>query len=419
MTRSLLRRQAGALVLAAATALAACGGDDANDGDNSAITPPQGTHDGSNVTPAGAAPSSTSAGTSPPAASTAAAPVPAAATTVAAVASTAAATSGVGVALIVENSADPYIAAMVRAAEAEAGMLGVSLVVTAVEADGDTATQIAAIDAAIARGDAGVLITPSGDEVATALEMARGAGLYPFALDHAPNPATAVDITFAVDHFAAGRMIGQWTAAQLGDQTARIAMLDFVVDQPAPVDYLRDQGFLTGMGIVDRIETTGNGKEPESGTHAGGGEYEIVCHQPTMGIADGGRTAMEACLAADPEVNVVYTFNEAVAQGAADAMTAVRGDLTDVIVVSVGGGCEPGLRLVGEGVIGATAQQYPSRMATLGMEAIKTLVDGGPPPAVTPGLDVVDTGVALVTDRPVAGLDSISLADARGMCWGP
>ena len=173
------------------------------------------------------------------------------------------------------------------------------------------------------------------------------------------------------------------------------------------------------MGVTDRIETSGNGKEPESGTHAGGGDYEIVCHQPTMGVVDGGRAAMEACLAANPEINVVYTFNEAVAQGAADAMTAIRGDLADVIMVSVGGGCEPGMRLVGEGAISATAQHYPSRMATLGMEAIKTLVDGGPPPAVTPGLDFVDTGVALVTDRPVAGLDSISLADAQAMCWGP
>ena len=114
----------------------------------------------------------------------------------------------------------------------------------------------------------------------------------------------------------------------------------------------------------------------------------------------------------------MYTFNETVAQGAADAMTSIRGDLADVIVVSVGGGCEPGVRMVAEGVIGATAQQYPSRMATLGMEAIKTLTDGGPPPAVTPGLDFVNTGVTLVTDRPVAGLDSVSAADAQGMCWG-
>jgi len=57
-------------------------------------------------------------------------------------------------------------------------------------------------------------------------------------------------------------------------------------------------------------------------------------------------------------------------------------------------------------------------MATLGMAAIKTLAEGGAAPAVSPGLDFFNTGVALVTDKPVAGLDSISVADGQAICWG-
>src|SRR5687767_618159 len=80
------------------------------------------------------------------------------------------------------------------------------------------------IEAAVARGDAGILITPSGDAVVPAIEAAREAGLYVIALDTPPNPADSVDITFATDNYLAGQLIGQWTAAQLDGESAVIAM---------------------------------------------------------------------------------------------------------------------------------------------------------------------------------------------------
>src|SRR3712207_6970280 len=41
-----------------------------------------------------------------------------------------------------------------------------------------------------------------------------------------------------------------------------------------------------------------------------GGEYEIVCNEPTNGAQPEGRTAMEACLSQNENINVVYTINE-------------------------------------------------------------------------------------------------------------
>ena len=305
---------------------------------------------------------------------------------------------------------------MADSAQEEADALGVSLTVAAGQEDGDTQSQIDAIEAAVARGDAGILITPSGDAVVPALESARDAGLYTIALDTPPNPADAVDITYATDNYLAGQLIGQWAAGTLAGEKATIAMLDLFNDQVVSVDYLRDQGFLNGMGIIEEVDTSGNGNEPATGSYSGG-EYEVVCHEPTNGAVDGGRTAMETCLAQNPDVNVVYTINEPAAQGAFDALTAA-GSSDGVIIVSVDGGCDPGLRLVEEGVIGATSQQYPGAMATLGMEAIKTLADGGEPPAVTEGLDFFNTGVALVTDNAVDGVESISVAEGSEICWG-
>lgn len=322
----------------------------------------------------------------------------------------------VGVSLILKNTSNPFFVSMADSAEAEADAIGVSLTVAAGQEDGDTQSQIAAIEAAVARGDKGILITPSGDAVVPALDAARAAGLLVIALDTPPNPATAVDITFATDNYLAGQLIGQWTAAQLGGEKATIAMLDLFNDQVVSVDTARDQGFLNGMGIIEALDPSGNGKEPATGSYSGG-EYEVVCHEPTNGAVDGGKTAMETCLAANPDINVVYTINEPAAQGAYDALSAA-GSEEGVLIVSVDGGCSPGLELVASGVIGATAQQYPGKMATLGMQAIKTLADGGAAPAVSDGLDFFNTGVALVTDTPADGVDSISVAEGQEICWG-
>jgi fructose transport system substrate-binding protein len=332
------------------------------------------------------------------------------------VASSVASDGEVGVSLILKNTSNGFFVSMQNSAQAEADAIGVNLTVEAGKEDGDTATQIAAIEAAVVRGDKGILITPNGDAVVPALDAARAAGLLVIALDTPPNPATAVDITFATDNYLAGQLIGQWTAAQLGGEKATIAMLDLFNDQVVSVDYLRDQGFLNGMGIVDAVDTSGNGNEPATGSYSGG-EYEVVCHEPTNGSVDGGKSAMETCLAMNDAINVIYTINEPAAGGAYDALKAA-GKEAGVLIVSVDGGCSPGLELVASGVIGATAQQYPGKMATLGMQAIKDLAGGGAAPTVTEGLDFFNTGVNLVTDQAVDGVASISVAEGNEICWG-
>ena len=73
---------------------------------------------------------------------------------------------------------------------------------------------------------------------------------------------------------------------------------------------------------------------------------------------------------------------------------------------------------VKSGVIGATAQQYPLKMATEGMAAIAAVARGGDKPKPDAGLDFKNTGVALVTDKAVEGVDSISADDGAKICWG-
>jgi fructose transport system substrate-binding protein len=323
----------------------------------------------------------------------------------------------VAVTLITKTSTNPFFIAMQKGAEEAGKANNVTITTAAGKEDGDETTQISAIEAAIARGDKGILITPATDGVNPAIEQARAAGLYVIALDTPPNPPSTVDITFATDNFKAGELVGKWTAGTLDGKKATIALLDLFNDKVASVDYNRDQGFLTGMGI-DTKDKTKNGDEDRTGRYTGGkgGEYEIVCNEPTNGSQDKGKTAMENCLAKTKDINVVYTINEPAAAGAAEALQDAG--VKDPIIVSVDGGCNPGISSVKSGVIGATSQQYPLKMAQLGVEAIAKYVRTGEKPQVTPGLDFYDTGVSLVTDKPVDGVESIDTTKGEELCWG-
>jgi ABC-type sugar transport system substrate-binding protein len=322
------------------------------------------------------------------------------------------ATGPIGVTLITKTSTNPFFVAMTNGAKESADKLGITLTSAAGKEDGDTATQIQAIENAISKGDKGILITPSGPDVNPAIKKARDAGLLVIALDTPPDPAETVDITFATDNFLAGKLIGEWAAKQLDGTTATIALLDLFDDKVVSVDYERDQGFLTGMGI-DVADKNKNGDEAATGNYSGG-TYEIVCNLPTKGAEDGGQTAMENCLSKNPDINVVYTINEPAANGANKALQAVG---KSALIVSVDGGCA-GVDLVKSGVIGATSQQYPLKMASLGVQAIYDLATTGTKPQVSEGLDFFNTGVALVTDKTADGVESISSDEAAKICWG-
>jgi fructose transport system substrate-binding protein len=302
---------------------------------------------------------------------------------------------------------------MEKDAKTAAAKDNVSLTVAAGTTDGDTQTQISAIDNAISRGDKGILITTNGDAVNAALKQAKQAGLFVIALDTATNPASVADITYATDNEAAGKLDGQYAAAALGGKPAVIAMLDLFNNQVISVDIDRDHGFLEGLGI-NPGSTTENGKEAKTGNYSGG-TYTVACHQPTTGAIDGGRTAMENCLSANPNINVVYAINEPAAEGAYAALkTAGK---TGVPIFAIDGSCA-GLKFVTSGEFTADAAQYPGKMAALGVDSIAKLARGGSKPTVTNGKSFYDTGTALVATKSYPGLTIQSPAQAAPACWG-
>jgi fructose transport system substrate-binding protein len=307
----------------------------------------------------------------------------------------------VAVSLILKNLTNPFFVAMEAGARAKALEIGVDLTVGASKEEGDDQGQIDLIEAAIAQGQAGILITPMSSNIYAAITKAREAGLFVIALDSPTDPADIVSSTFATDNCAAGEAIGQWAAGKLDGKKAVIAQLVIFDDRAVPVDYCRANGFLMGMGIdVPTLEEMDSAASSGSYTSGTGGDYEIICLEATGANEEGGRSGMERCLAANPDINVVYTINEPTAFGANVALKAagkVIGE--DVLVVSVDGGLA-GVKAVQDGQIQATSQQYPLRMASYGVQAIYDIATGGAAPANTSANgQFFDTGVTLCTDE--------------------
>jgi fructose transport system substrate-binding protein len=314
------------------------------------------------------------------------------------------------VGLITKTEGNPFFVKMREGASEKADELGLEFQAFAGKFDGDNEGQVAAIESLISAGAAGFAIVPSDSTaIVPTIQKARDAGLLVIVLDTPLDPIDAADYTFATDNFKAGELIGAWAKATLGDDAAnaKIAFLDLSVNQPT-VDYLRDQGFMQGFGIdIKDPKRYGDEDDPR-----------ICGHDVTGGAEDGGRTAMETLFQKCPDINVVYTINEPAAAGAWEALKAFGKDDGSVLVVSIDGGC-PGVNNVKDGVIGATSQQYPHKMASMALETIAKYAETGEKPEMmTPGLEFFDTGATLITDKPVDGVDSISVEEGLALCWG-
>ena len=306
------------------------------------------------------------------------------------------------VGLVTKTNTNPFFVKMKQGFEAKAKELGLTPQAYAGKADGDNDGEVKAIEQLIAAGAKGILLVPS-DSVAIVptVKKARAAGVLVITLDTPLDPEDAADANFATDNFKAGELIGEWAKGTLGDKakTAKIATLDLAANEPT-VDYLRHNGFLTGFGIPV--------KDPKH--YSMSDSPQIVGSDVTAGSDEGGRKAMENILQKASDINVVYAINEPAADGGYAALKAA-GKEKGVLMVAVDGGC-PGVKMVKEGIIGATSQQYPLLMAADGVQAIVDFVKTGKKPVS------IDTGEKLVTDHPVPGVPSIDTAEGAKLCWG-
>jgi fructose transport system substrate-binding protein len=100
------------------------------------------------------------------------------------------------VTLITKDNNNPFWISMQKGAEDAAAKNGVTLTKAAGAKDGDEDGQVKAIEAAVARGDKGILIAPNGPGVNDALDNAKNQGIYVIALIRR-RTADTVDLTIA------------------------------------------------------------------------------------------------------------------------------------------------------------------------------------------------------------------------------
>jgi fructose transport system substrate-binding protein len=306
--------------------------------------------------------------------------------------------------LITKTETNPFFVKMKEGALQAAEAKGARLLSGAGKADGDNAGQVTAMENMIAAGAKTILITPSDSKaIVPSIKKARAQGVLVIALDSPTEPTDATDALFATDNYKAGVLIGEYAkaayAAQSGGKPVKIATLDLFPGHP--VGAQRHNGFLKGFGLP----------APEAKSNELGSSAEVVCMADSYGDQAKGQTAMENCLQKNPDINLVYTINEPAAAGAFKALKRAGKD-KGVLIVSVDGGCQ-GVKDVAAGAIAATSQQYPLRMAAMGVEAGVQYAKTGTKPS-----GYTDTGVTLIAAKAMPGVASKDTQVGMDLCWG-
>jgi fructose transport system substrate-binding protein len=296
------------------------------------------------------------------------------------------------VGLITKDVTNPFFVKMKQGATAQANKAGAQLIYQAGKSSSDNAGQITAIENMVTSGVKGILITVADAKAENAaIAKARKAGVLVIALDSPTSPTTAVDALFATNNFNAGVLIGKYARAATKGKTVTIAMLD--EHAGSSVGALRHNGFLKGFGIKKN-------------------DKQIACVGNGEGQTAPSQTAMENCLQKNGNIDVVYTINEPSAAGAWTALKSAGKTQSGTTIVSVDGGCA-GVRNIKAGVIDATSQQYPLKMAALGVAAVVKYAKSG-----TKASGYTDTGVNLIAKKAVAGVTSKGVAYGLANCWG-
>jgi fructose transport system substrate-binding protein len=301
----------------------------------------------------------------------------------------------VKIGLITKTDSNPYFVSMRSAAQKEVKAKGATLVAAAGTQDGDNASQVTAVENMIASGVKAILITPNDSKaIVPTLLAAQQKGIFVAALDTQTDGNKGVDATWATDNTTAGQQQGAYVKAALAGKAPVLAMLD--LSPGVSVGDQRHSGFLKGIGLTDDSP-------------------QIAGKQDTKGDQGQGQTAMENLLQKNPNINAVYTINEPAAIGAHTALQKA-GKAGSVVLGSIDGGCT-GVTAVRTGQIAATVMQFPSKMAVAGVDAAVAFVKDGTKPQV-PASGYIDTGVQLITDKPLAGLPSKDTAWGLANCWG-
>lgn len=265
----------------------------------------------------------------------------------------------------------PFFATMENAAkDYAAANPGIELIFAQGASATDIEGQIAHIESLITQGVRGIAITPVDPTVAAALDKAVAAGVKVVLMDNDIPGWTGRTALATTDNYNAGRIAGEYLKTVL-----------------KPGDTM---GILEGVPGVPALDDRVNGMKEG----LGGLEVKIVGNGATDCTEEKGLALAEDILTANPDLKSIYAACGPPAAGAAQAIK--NANLVGKVVLVGFDFCCGEAEALEAGIENATVAQFPTKMASLGVDALVKAIRGEKVESL------IDSGAALVTKANMA-----------------
>lgn len=265
----------------------------------------------------------------------------------------------------------PFFATMENAAkDYAAANPGIELIFGQGASATDIEGQIAQIESMVTQGVQGIAITPVDPTVATALDRAIAAGVKVVLMDNDIPGWTGRTALATTNNYNAGKIAGEYLKSVLkaGDT---IGILEGVPGVPSLDD--RVKGMKDGLG---------------------GLELKVVGNGATDCTEEKGLALAEDILTANPDLKSIYAACGPPAAGAAQAIK--NANLVGKVVLVGFDFCCGEAEALEAGIENASVAQFPTKMASLGVEALVKAIRGEKVESL------IDSGAALVTKANMA-----------------
>lgn len=265
----------------------------------------------------------------------------------------------------------PFFATMENAAkDYAAANPGIEVVYGQGTSATDIEGQIALIESMVTQGVQGIALTPVDPTVSTALDKAVAAGVKVVLMDNNIPGWEGRTALATTDNYNAGKIAGEYlkTVLKSGDT---MGILEGVPGVPSLDD--RVKGMLDGLAGVD---------------------VKIVGRGATDCTEEKGISLAEDILTANPDLKSIYAACGPPAAGAAQALK--NADLDGKVILVGFDFCCGEAEALEAGIENATVAQFPTKMASLGVEALVRAIRGEKVESL------IDSGAALVTKANMA-----------------
>jgi len=243
---------------------------------------------------------------------------------------------------------NPFYIAMLRAIRARAQELGWE--VATVSSNEDKAKQINGVQDLVAKGVKGILISPIDAVGVNAAYDAAAAAHIPIISLARGSASPNQTLHIPMDEKQVGRDIAEWTAKHV--QSGKVAMLR----GPSGAETFRNLA---------------------------SGYMEVMAKHPDLKVAFGtdgpltrerGVKEAEDALVANPDLKAIYTANDDVGLGAAQAVAAAN--RKGQTLVTAMNGVPPALRAVKDGSLAMTVELNPVAWGSLGVDVLARYLKG-------------------------------------------